>query len=164
MAVPALELATNRPIQRLRTTFFPRSLGDNERGRLMQHRVASILLGLDTVKVVIVNPKDRHQDRFGRDLTVHLADGSPMDLVWVQVKSSPKWVYEYLKTKGAHLKKNGDNRSVRQWMKDNHQIILNGSKDDALVEADFNSQLAAIQEHQREASVNTGMSRFSLRY
>lgn len=164
MAVPALELATNTPPRRPRTTFFPRSLGDNERGRLMQHRVASVLSGLDTVNVVLINPQNQHQDRFGRDLTIHLAEGSPSDVVWVQVKSCPEGVYEYLRKKGEKLRKIGDERTVRQWMKDNHQIILNGSREDHLIEADFTSQLAAIQERQRQASVHTGMSRFSLRY
>lgn len=163
MAVPALEIATDIP-RRPRTTFFSRSLGDNERGRLMQHRVASVLLGLDTVNVVLINPQNQHQDRLGRDLTVHLATGLPVDIVWVQVKSSPKGIYNYLRTKGAKLRKIGDERTVKQWMKDNHQIILNGSRENHLIEADFTSQLVAIQDSQREASVHKGMSRFSLRY
>jgi len=141
----ALELATERPIGQPKTPFFSQSLSDNERGRLMEHRVASVLLGLDVVKLVIVNPKLGEQDQLGRDLTVHLENGLPMSMVWVQVKSSPKGTYEYLRHRGKKLRQIGDDRSVREWMTANRQILINGAKEDDMVMADFNAQLAAIQ-------------------
>lgn len=142
----ALELATNRPPRQPRSTFFPRSLEANERGRLMEYRVADLLLDVDVVQGVMINPKQGIQDQLGRDLTVHLGSGLPIDMVWVQVKSSSRGIREYKKIIGKRLNKQGDTRTPNEWMIANCQILLDGSLDDEIVRAGFYGQLARIQE------------------
>lgn len=142
----ALELATNRLPRQPRAPFFPRSLEANERGRLMEYRVADLLLDADVVQGVIINPKQGIQDQLGRDLTVHLEKGLPIDMVWIQVKSSPRGIREYKKLIGKRLNKQGDTRTPNEWMTANSQILLDGSLDDEIVRAGFYAQLARIQE------------------
>lgn len=141
-----LERATNRPPKRPRPTFFPQSLEANERGRLMEYRVADLLLDVDAVKGIMINPKQGIQDQLGRDLTVHLGSGLPIDIVWVQVKSSPRGIREYKKIIGRRLNNQGDTRTPDEWMTANSQILLDGSLDDEIVRAGFYGQLARIQE------------------
>jgi len=141
-----LEFAPGRPYAR---TDAPLSstphIDCNENGRLMEESVASILEDLDVVTKVIKNPKHSEDDRLGRDLTILLAQGLPVSIVWAEVKPNEKRADEYRRKLARRLRQQHDPRSTSEWMAANCHMLINGGLDRQEVIASFMGQLARIE-------------------
>lgn len=141
-----LEFATGKPYAR---TDAPSSstphIDCNESGRLMEESVASILEDLDVVTEVIRNPKHSEDDRLGRDLTIFLAQGLPVSIVWAEVKPNEKRADEYRRKLARRLRQQHDLRSTSEWMTANCQILINGGVSGEEIAASFTGQLARIE-------------------
>ncbi len=140
-----LELARGRFHTRTDAPLSSIPIDCNERGRLMEARVASILERLDSVEKAMINPKHSQDDREGRDLTITLAQGLPIGIVWAEVKPNEKRANEYRRKLARRLRQQHDPRSTSEWMAANCQILINGGVREEEIAASFTGQLARIE-------------------
>lgn len=104
----------------------------------------------------MINPKHSQDDREGRDLTITLAQGLPICIVWAEVKPNEKRADEHRRKLARRLKQQHDPRSTSEWMAANCQILINGGVREEEIAASFTGQLARI-----EATHKAGLRRGS---
>jgi hypothetical protein len=121
----------------------------NERGRMVERRVQTIISTLPFVEEVVRHENGSREDQLGHDLTITLKGESPTRIVYCQVKSSRDGIVDYKRSIRDKLPADlrWNMQLVSEWMTNNNIILLNGSEtkspDDVL--GSFNAQLIRIQ-------------------
>lgn len=122
----------------------------NERGNFIEERVKSIISVLPNVDQVVRHEHGSKEDMDGHDLTVTFKEDSPVEKVYVQVKSSRQGIIDYKRQLRDRLpaEDRWNMELVKEWLTNNNIILLNGgeTKSNADVVESFYPQLERIKQ------------------